>query len=161
MSLTPGQRRVLLARPAGWVALGLGPGLAPRAPGTVASACALLPWLLLRQLAWPWYLLALLLALLLGIWACGRAGAAIGVRDHGALVWDEYVGQWLALLPLLGARWPWVLAAFALFRLFDIAKPWPIGWADRRVKGGLGVMLDDVIAGAMAALLLAVVYRFA
>lgn len=155
MSLSADQRRTLLRSPAGWIALGFGSGLAPRAPGTVASLCAVLPWLALRQLHWPVYLLVLVLAFALGIWACDRAGRAIGVSDHGALVWDEYVGQWLAWLPLLAAPWPWVLAGFVLFRCFDIVKPWPIGWADRRFKGGLGVMLDDVLAGAAAALVLA------
>lgn len=159
MSLNADQRRTLLRRPSGWIALGLGPGLAPRAPGTVASLVAVLPWLALRQLDWPVYLLVLVLAFALGIWACERAGQAIGVSDHGALVWDEYVGQWLAWLPVLAAPWPWVVAGFVLFRLFDIFKPWPIGWADRCLKGGLGVMVDDVLAGLAAALALALLLR--
>jgi phosphatidylglycerophosphatase A len=150
----------LLGQPAGWIALGFGAGLAPRAPGTVASAVALLPWLALRQLPWPAYLAVMLAAFLLGAWACGRAGRAIGVADHGALVWDEFVGQWLALLPVLAAPWWWALPGFALFRLFDIAKPWPVRWADRKVKGGVGVMLDDVLAGLMAAVVLAIAYRW-
>lgn len=154
MSLTADQRRVLLRRPAGWLALGFGSGLAPKAPGTVASLVAVLPWLALRQLHWPYYLLVLALAFAVGVWACGRAGRAIGVSDHGALVWDEYVGQWLAWLPVLAASWPWVAAGFVLFRIFDIFKPWPIGWADRRCKGGFGVMLDDILAGLAAALVL-------
>ena len=155
MSLSTDQRRILLRQPSGWIALGLGPGLAPRAPGSVASLVALLPWLALRHLPWPYYLLMLTLGFALGVWACGRAGRAIGVTDHGALVWDEYIGQWLAWLPVLAAPWPWVLAGFALFRVFDIAKPWPVGWADRRFKGGLGVMLDDALAGLAAACCLA------
>ncbi len=156
MSLTADQRRILLRRPDGWLALGLGPGLVPKAPGTVASLVAVLPWLALRQLHWPVYLLILALAFAIGVWACGRAGRAIGVSDHGAMVWDEYVGQWLAWLPVLSASWSWVLAGFVLFRIFDIFKPWPIGWADRHYKGGLGVMLDDVLAGLAAALVLTV-----
>lgn len=155
MSLAPEQRRRLLASPAGWIALGFGSGLAPRAPGTAGSAAALLPWLLLRELPWPWYVVALVAAFALGTWACARAGRVLGVADHGALVWDEFVGQWIALLPALLAPWWAVLAGFLLFRLFDILKPWPIGWIDRRVKGGLGVMLDDAVAGVAAALVLA------
>ena len=78
------------------------------------------------------------------------------------MVWDEFVGQWLALVPLLsGPRpWWWILCGFILFRLFDIAKPWPVSWADRRVPGGFGVMFDDVIAGAYAALALLLALRF-
>ena len=159
--LDAAQRRALLATPAGWIACGFGSGLGPKAQGTCGSLAALLPWLALRWLPWPGYLLALVLAFALGVWACGRAGRALGVDDHRSLVWDEFVGQWLALLPLLlvpvvGAwQWAWLALGFALFRLFDVAKPWPIGWLDRRVKGGLGVMLDDAVAGAFAAVVLA------
>jgi phosphatidylglycerophosphatase A len=94
------------------------------------------------------------------------AGRALGVDDHRSLVWDEFIGQWLALLPLLGALLPadglagWMpLAGFALFRLFDVWKPWPIRWLDRRVKGGFGVMIDDAIAGVFAAIVLAVLLQ--
>ena len=156
IQLTPDQRRRLLATPAGWLACGLGSGLAPRAQGTCGSLAAIVPWLALRQLALPAYLAALVLAFGLGAWACNRAGRALGVDDHRSLVWDEFVGQWLALLPLLLLPAPWwmVAAGFVLFRLFDIWKPWPIGWLDRHLKGGLGVMVDDVVAGAFAALVL-------
>lgn len=156
-TLTPDQRRRLLASPAGWIACGLGSGLAPVAQGTFGSAAAILPWLALRHLAVPPYALVLVLAFVLGVWACSVAGRALGVDDHRSLVWDEFVGQWLALLPLLLLPAPWwaVVAAFALFRLFDVWKPWPIGWLDRHLKGGLGVMVDDVVAGVYAAVVLA------
>lgn len=153
--LDAAQRRSLLAHLDGWIALGFGSGLAPRAPGTAGSLAALLPWLVLRQLPWPLYLVALALAFALGVWACERAGRRIGVHDPGAFVFDEFVGQWIALIPVLLAPWWTVAAGFVLFRLLDIAKPWPVRWADRRVGGGLGVMLDDVLAGALAALALA------
>lgn len=154
-TLTAAQRRVLLATPAGWIACGLGSGLAPVAQGTFGSLAAILPWLLLRQLPWPWYLLALALAFALGVWACGMAGRALGVDDHRSLVWDEFVGQWIALIPALFAPWWMVAAGFVLFRLFDVWKPWPIRWFDRHLKGGLGVMVDDVVAGVFAAVALA------
>lgn len=162
--LSAEQRRRLLANPAGWLACGFGSGLAPLAQGTAGSLAALLPWLALRELAWPWYVCILLLAFGIGVWACGVAGRALQVADHRSIVWDEFVGQWVALFPLLLPGWEpagrmglgWaMLAGFALFRLFDVWKPWPISWLDRRVKGGLGVMVDDVLAGVFAALLLA------
>lgn len=159
-ALDAAQRRVLLAHPAGWIAAGFGSGLAPFAPGTAGSLAALLPWwFLLRELPWPIYAGVLALAFALGVWACGVAGARLGVDDHRALVWDEFVGQWLALIAA-PAGVAWMLAGFALFRLFDVWKPWPIRWFDRRVKGGLGVMLDDLLAGAAAALVLQLAARF-
>ncbi len=154
MALTGEQRRILLRQPEGWIALGLGSGLAPWAPGTFGSLAALLPWLSLRHLPPAWYLLVVAVTFVLGIWACGRAARSIGVHDHGALVWDEFVGQWLALLPVLLAPWYWIAAGFVLFRLLDILKPWPICWVDRRCHGGLGIMLDDLLAGAVAAVIL-------
>lgn len=124
-----------------------GAGLLTPAPGTWGS-------LVVLPLAWagPWWCLAVALLLLLaGLWAVPRA---VGdVQDPGWVVVDEGVGQLLALAAIPAPDWPWVLAAFGLFRLFDITKPGPVGWADRR-HGAVGVMLDDVIAGALAALVL-------
>lgn len=162
-SLSAEQRHALLATPAGWLACGFGSGLAPVAQGTFGSLAALLPWLLLRELSLGMYLLMLLAGFAIGVWACDVAGRALGVDDHRSLVWDEFIGQWLALIPLLipavlpagGFQWWMLAAAFVLFRLFDVWKPWPIRWLDRRVKGGLGVMLDDVVAGIFAAAVLA------
>ena len=155
-TLTPAQRRALLATPAGWIACGLGSGLAPVAQGSFGSLAAILPWLLLRGLSLPLNLLAIALGFALGVWACGMAGRALGVDDHRALVWDEFVGQWIALLPALAAPWWAVAAGFVLFRLFDVWKPWPIRWLDRHLKSGMGVMVDDVVAGVFAALALTV-----
>lgn len=161
--LSADQRRALLATPAGWLACGFGSGLAPLAQGTCGSLAALLPWLLLRQLALPAYVLVLLVGFGVGVWACGVAGRALHVADHRSIVWDEFIGQWIALLPLLIpgllpagnlAQALAILAGFALFRLFDVWKPGPISWLDRRVKGGLGVMIDDVLAGVFAAIVL-------
>ncbi|MEO6800430.1 MAG: phosphatidylglycerophosphatase A [Rhodanobacter sp.] len=161
--LSADQRRALLSTPAGWLACGFGSGLAPVAQGTFGSLAALLPWLLLRELPLWLYLIVLLVGFGIGVWACGVAGRALGVDDHRSLVWDEFIGQWVALIPLLlrallpaaEFRW-WMLApAFVLFRLFDVWKPGPIRWFDRRVKGGMGVMIDDVVAGIFAAVVLA------
>jgi len=157
------QRRALLATPAGWLACGFGSGLTPVAQGTFGSLAALLPWLLLRQLSLPLYVLVLLVGFAIGVWACDIAGRALGVDDHRSLVWDEFIGQWIALIPLLltallptrFSTWWWLLAGFVLFRLFDVWKPWPIRWLDRHLKGGMGVMVDDVVAGIFAAIVLA------
>jgi phosphatidylglycerophosphatase A len=156
-TLSPYQRRALLATPAGWLACGFGSGLAPIAQGTFGSLAALLPWLLLRELPLPLYVVILLSGFAVGVWACNVASRALGVADHRSLVWDEFIGQWMALMPLLVLPAPWwaVVLGFGLFRLFDVWKPWPIRWLDRRVKGGMGVMIDDVVAGVFAAVVLA------
>jgi phosphatidylglycerophosphatase A len=152
--LDPSDRRRLLASPAGWLACGFGSGLTPKAQGTFGSLAALLPWLVLRDLSVPVWLGIVVVAFVIGVWACEVSGRILGVADHRSIVWDEFVGQWIALLPALFAPWWAVVCGFLLFRLFDVWKPWPIGWFDRRVKGGLGVMLDDVIAGIFAAVAL-------
>ena len=135
-----------------WIATGLGSGLARKAPGTVGSLAALLPWLGLRELPWTLYLLALLLSFALGVWAAQKVNDRIAAEDPGLVVIDEWVGLWLSLF-LLPAGWIWVFVGFAAFRLFDILKPWPVGWADRQLKGGFGTMVDDALAGLMALLL--------
>jgi phosphatidylglycerophosphatase A len=156
MSADPvkGNAALLLRHPAGWLASGFGSGLSPRAPGTVGTLLALLPWWLwLRQLP-PWqYALMLGCAFALGTWAADWAIGRLGSEDPGVVVCDEFVGLWLTLL-LAPPGWPWMLAGFALFRLFDIWKPWPVRWADREVHGGFGTMLDDLLAGAYAFALL-------
>jgi phosphatidylglycerophosphatase A len=137
----------------GFLALGFGSGLAPFAPGTAGTLAAVpLAWAL-KSLPVAAYLGLLLLFLVIGAWICGRVGARIGVTDHGALVWDEFVGYWLAVA-LVPRDWAWLLAGFVLFRILDILKPWPIRALERRVPGGWGVMLDDVLAGLMTAILL-------
>lgn len=162
ITLQPRQRRALLTHPAGWVATGFGSGLVPRMQGTFGSAVALLPWWFLwRDLSMPAYGLMLILTFAAGVWACGESSRRIGFADHRALVWDEFVGQWVALLPAMVGPWWMMGIGFILFRLFDVWKPWPIGWLDARVKGGAGVMLDDVAAGVMAAVVLAVIRHFA
>ncbi|OOG47483.1 phosphatidylglycerophosphatase A [Rhodanobacter sp. C06] len=159
-TLTSAQRRALLATPAGWIACGFGSGLAPVAQGSCGSLAAILPWLLLRELSLAANLAVIVLGFLLGVWACERASRALGVDDHRALVWDEFVGLWIALLPALLAPWWAVFAGFALFRLFDVWKPWPVRVFDRRLHGGLGVMVDDVVAGVFAAVVLAIALHF-
>ncbi len=151
--------RFLLAHPAHFVALGFGSGLAPKGPGTAGTLAA---WVLYPFLRAPLndavFLVFLLTAFVFGIIAAERTGRALGVSDHGSIVWDEMVPFWLVLF-FTPASIAWQLAAFVLFRLFDIVKPPPIGWADSKVKGGFGVMLDDVIAAGYTLLVLAVAAR--
>ncbi len=145
--------RVLLGHPWGWLATGFGSGLAPKAPGTFGSLAAILPWLLLRELPLVLILAVIAATFVLGLLASEWAMRKLGSDDPGCVVIDEWVGLWIALL-VAPPGWPWLLAGFALFRLFDILKPWPVGWLERRLDGGLGVMVDDVAAGLMAAAVL-------
>lgn len=142
--------RWMLASPARTLALGFGSGLLKPAPGTWGT---LFGWAVhaawLRQLETGWRLAVIALAFGAGIWACGRAGRDLGVADHGALVWDEVVAIWL-LLAVAPPGWMAEAAAVLLFRVFDITKPPPIRQVDARLKSGLGVMADDLLAAAYA-----------
>jgi phosphatidylglycerophosphatase A len=138
------------------LAFGFGSGLAPKAPGTAGTAVAVLIYLLLPAMPWPLYLAFLITVFSLGVWVCGKTAEDLGVHDHGGIVWDEFVGYWITMF-MAPVGWVWVILGFVLFRLFDILKPWPVKWVDEQVKGGLGIMLDDVLAGAMAVLYMLVV----
>jgi phosphatidylglycerophosphatase A len=139
------------------LAFGFGSGLATRAPGTAGTGMAVLCYVPLAQLPWHWYLAVVLLATVAGIGICGRVARDLGVHDHGGIVWDEFAGYWITML-FAPPGWVWIALGFVLFRVFDILKPWPIKWADARIGGGLGIMLDDVLAGIMAALCLQAVW---
>jgi len=163
--------RFLFEHPAHPIALGFGSGLAPKGAGTVGTLCGwaifvlLHPWLT----DWQWALL-LLLSFAVGWWACTRCAQALRQADPGAIVWDEMLGIWLVLWLVMPADWLAQLAAFALFRLFDIAKPGPVAWADALFKAragepigarqGLGILLDDLVA-ALCALLVIALWRVA
>lgn len=146
MAATP---RSVWRDPVHFAAFGFGSGAAPVAPGTFGTLMGMALYLLLPAMHWPWYLLFLLAATLVGIWICDKTARDIGVHDHGGIVWDEFVGYWITMF-MAPAGWMWIVAGFALFRFFDIVKPWPIRWLDQHVKGGFGVMIDDVLAGVMA-----------
>ncbi len=139
--------------PIHFLAFGLGSGAAPKAPGTFGTLAAVPLWYLMAQTSLPIYLALTLAAFVIGIWLCGRTSRDLGVHDHGGIVWDEFVGYWITMIAV-PVDWIWALLGFILFRLFDIWKPWPIRPVDRRVHGGLGIMLDDVLAGVFAALVL-------
>jgi phosphatidylglycerophosphatase A len=145
----------LLAHPAHFIALGFGTGLSPVAPGTVGTLLAFPLYVVLAQwLAPEWLVAAIVGFFALGVWACGRTGRDLGVADHGSMNWDEVVA-FLGVLVFTPAGLAWQAAAFVAFRFFDIAKPPPIRSLDRSVKGGFGVMLDDVVAAAYAVAVLA------
>ena len=141
------------------LAFGLGSGLAPKAPGTAGTLAAIPLYLVLSQFSRPVYLIGLVVIVLAGIWICGRASAKLGSHDHPGIVWDEFAGYLLTMLPAGGGPVS-ILAGFVLFRLFDIWKPWPISLADRKVGGGLGIMLDDLLAAVPAAIGLVIVMRY-
>lgn len=151
----------MLRSPARMIAFGFGSGLLRPAPGTWGTLAAWLAYAWLLQPLADWLKLAVVvLALAAGIWACERAGRDLGVADHGGIVWDEIVAFWLVLV-FVPAGWRSQLAAFALFRLFDIAKPPPIGYFDRRLKNGFGVMFDDLLAAGFVLLVFALWTRMA
>jgi phosphatidylglycerophosphatase A len=150
----PGPRD--LRDPVHLLALGFGTGLAPFAPGTFGSLVGVGFSLALTPLEFAWQLAAAIVAVVAGIWICGTSARRLGVHDHPAIVWDEVAGQMIAMLAAPPTWWGAALA-FALFRLFDILKPWPIREIDHGMGGGLGIMLDDVLAGVFAALALLVV----
>lgn len=137
------------------LAFGFGTGLSPRAPGTLGTLVAFpLYWLLEPRLSAVQFLAALVLMFAGGVWICDRTGRALGVTDHGGMVWDEIVA-FLAVLYLIPPGPAWQAAGFLLFRGFDILKPGPIGYFDRTLKGGLGVMFDDLAAAFFTLLVLA------
>lgn len=136
--------------PVHFLAFGFGSGASPWAPGTAGTLVAVpLYFLLAEFLSLPLYIAMLLVTFILGCWLCEKTSADLGVHDHGGIVWDEFVGYWLTMVAL-PVSWTWALAGFILFRFFDILKPWPIRWIDKKVKGGFGIMLDDVLAAVYA-----------
>jgi len=141
----------ILANPIHLLAFGFGAGLSPKAPGTVGTVVAVLIYLALPSMSSSTYAGLILVSFFLGIWLCGKTADDLGVHDHGGIVWDEFVGYWITMFMAPSGLF-WVLLGFGLFRLLDIFKPWPIKWADKELAGGLGIMLDDVLAGIMAAL---------
>ena len=139
----------MLKEPVHLLALGFGAGLAPIAPGTAGTLLAVLPAWLMGD--WPWIVRAGVVAatFVAGIWICGESARRLQVHDHPAIVWDEIAG-FLAVCLVVPAGALWLAAAFGLFRLFDIVKPWPIRDLDHSLGGGIGIMLDDLAAAGYA-----------
>jgi len=142
--------------PIHFLAFGLGSGTSPIMPGTMGTLLAVPLYLVLQPLSLPIYLTIVMVMLLAGIYICGVTAKDIGVPDHSGIVWDEIVG-YLITMTFAPNGWIWVVLGFCLFRVFDIIKPWPIGWIDRTFKNGLGMMMDDVLAGVYAGIIIGVI----
>ncbi|MFK7890798.1 MAG: phosphatidylglycerophosphatase A [Granulosicoccus sp.] len=156
--MNPLSWRDLFASPANFFALGFGLGLAPKAPGTFGTLLGVPLFLLMPQSILV-YVVILVVLFFFGVWCCGQSAKDLGVHDHPGIVWDEVVGYLLAMITL-PAEPLWMCAGFVVFRFFDIVKPWPIGWVDKQVHGGMGIMLDDVLAAVYSLIVLQLAYRF-
>ncbi|GLQ33440.1 phosphatidylglycerophosphatase A family protein [Litoribrevibacter albus] len=144
----------IIKDPVHFFAFGLGSGLSPKAPGTFGTLMALvIYWFMLADMSLYWYIAVVVSSIPLGIYLCGESARRLGVHDYGGIVWDEFSGLWITFI-FAPKHWLVALIGFALFRFFDIIKPWPIKWADQKVSGGLGIMLDDILAGLMSLIVL-------
>lgn len=149
----------LMRQPVHLLAFGFGAGLMPRAPGTFGTLVAVPIVVFVMQFGWLTHVAFAIAACVIGVWLCGESARRLGVHDHPGIVWDEIAGFTVTMLAA-PPTWYWLLAGFALFRFFDIVKPWPIREADHSLRGGLGIMLDDVIAGVFAAAILLAIRQF-
>lgn len=139
-----------LKSPVQFLALGFGSGLAPKAPGTFGTLAAVPLFLFCSYFLNNTYLAILILIMsVIGIYLCGKTAEDVGVDDHPAIVWDEFAGLFITLY-LSDITWLTLLVGFILFRFFDILKPWPISFIDKKIHGGFGIMLDDIVAGFAA-----------
>lgn len=149
----------LCRNPTAFIAFGFGSGLSPVLPGTTGTLAAIPLYLLMAQLPLWAFLAIILVAFAVGIYLCDHASKQLGVHDHGGIVWDEFVGYWVTMIAV-PLTWYWVVLGFFLFRLFDILKPWPISWTDKKLSGGFGIMIDDVVAAIPAAFCLQLAVYF-
>ncbi len=148
--LTPKQ---ILSDPVLFLAFGFGSGLVKKAPGTMGTIAAIPVYLLFIQFNFWVYAVLTMIATVVGVWICDVAAKKLAEHDFGGIVWDEVAGYLITML-FVPFSWKGVLLGFALFRVFDILKPQPIKWVDAKVTGGLGIMLDDVLAAVFAGIVL-------
>ena len=146
---SPSLTKRIWRHPLHLLAFGFGSGLSPVAPGTMGTLVAIPVFVLLAQLPLLVYATIVCGMAIAGIWICGKTSQDLNTPDHPGIVWDEIVGYLITMF-MLPIGWREMLAGFLLFRLFDIWKPFPIRWLDRHVKGGFGIMLDDIVAGLFA-----------
>jgi len=150
MSNNPNWKTVL-SNPIHLIAFGFGSGLAPKAPGTFGTLVAIPLYLLLEPLSLTNFLIVLIILSLVSFYIAGKSAQLLGVHDHGGIVIDEICG-YLVTMALAPSGWQWIIIGFILFRIFDILKPWPINLLDKNVSGGIGIVLDDLMAGIYALL---------
>ena len=146
------KKYVQLTNPIHLLAVGLGSGMSPIMPGTMGSAMAIPLWLLFDGLQPFLYWVLIVVAFIFGCFLCQKTSDDTHTHDSGHIVWDEFVGMWITLFFIPQISVLWVAIAFVAFRVFDMAKPWPIRWFDKRVPGGFGIMVDDVIAAIFSSL---------
>ncbi|NTS77059.1 phosphatidylglycerophosphatase A [Catenovulum sp. SM1970] len=159
MKIRPELKQLNFLNPIHFLALGFGSGYAPKAPGTFGTLAAIPVVYLASLLPLTGYVALTFIFAVIGCFICGYTANALKTHDHPAIVWDEVVGLMITFIAI-PLSWQNLLAGFVLFRFFDILKPWPIKWADQKVHGGTGIMLDDVFAGLMAWLVLLVLIPY-
>ncbi|CZF81631.1 phosphatidylglycerophosphatase A [Grimontia marina] len=152
--------KVRLSNPVHLLATGFGSGLSPIVPGTMGTLAAVPFYYLLVSFSPLALAVAIVVGSLVGIYLCERTSSDMGVHDHGSIVWDEFVGFWITMFLVPVTDWQVVLAGFIIFRFFDMVKPWPISWLDKKVHGGFGIMLDDIVAGLMSMVILWIGYTY-
>ncbi len=145
--------RSVWQNPVHFLAFGFGSGTLPWMPGTFGAVAAIPLYLFIANLPLIYYGVITLILIIIGIGLCEITERALGVHDYAGIVWDEIVG-YLVTMFAVPLEWTWIIAGFVLFRIFDIWKPWPISWLNRHVKGGLGIIVDDVLAGVFACIVL-------
>lgn len=119
--------------------------------GTLGSMVAIpIWWILIYFFSYKIFLIFLIFGIVIGIYTCDKINKIIGIHDHRSIIWDEFLGMWITLIVVPIYNGLWISIAFLLFRMFDIIKPWPIEWADRVIKGGLGIIIDDILAGLVS-----------
>ncbi|MEM7562155.1 MAG: phosphatidylglycerophosphatase A [Pseudomonadota bacterium] len=149
----------MLKNPIHLLSLGFGSGLAPKAPGTCGTLVAIPFYLLMGQMPLAPYIALVVVGFIVGVFLCEQTSKALGVHDHPGIVWDEFVGFWLTMIAV-PMTWYWIILGFVLFRFFDIFKPWPVKIADQKLKGGFGIMIDDVLAGIYALVCMQLILHF-
>lgn len=148
------KQRIQLANPWHLLATGFGSGMFPWIPGTAGSLTAIPFWYVITLLPWQLYFIVVSLSICFGIYCCHQTAKDMGIHDHGCIVWDEFIGMWITLMALPVNNKCWVFMGFLLFRALDIWKPWPINWVDRKFQNGIGIIMDDIVAGIVTASIL-------
>ena len=151
--------RLKMSNPWHLLAVGFGSGLSPIVPGTMGSLAAIPFWYLMTFLPWQLYSLVVMLGICIGVYLCHQTAKDMGVHDHGGIVIDEFVGMFISVMCYPANYW-YAFLAFVLFRIFDILKPFPVSLADKKVAGGFGIMIDDVLAGIYAFICGSVILSF-